>query len=115
MEDNFEQLKTLKELLESGAISKTEYDTMKSELLRESMASDGVKSAMAPSAFNKFLKKYKWFLIALPVILIGGFLLWNSMKEDPKVEAEKLAQEFCECQIQNNKEWLLVVSLKDTV
>lgn len=106
MEDNFEQLKTLKELLESGAISKTEYDTMKSELLRESMASDGVKSAMAPSAFNKLLKKYKWFLIALPVILIGGFLIWNSMKEDPKVEAEKLAQEFCDCQIQNNKEYV---------
>lgn len=106
MEDNFEQLKTLKDLLESGAISKTEYDTMKSELLRESMAGDGVKSAMAPSASSKFMKKYKWPMIALPVLLIGAFFLYSSMKEDPKVEAEKLAQEFCDCQIQNNKEYI---------
>jgi hypothetical protein len=106
MQDYFEQLKSLKELLESGAISKTEYDRMKAELLRESMAGDGVKSAMEPSKSTKLLKKYKWVLILTPVLLIAGFFVWNSFKADSKMEAENLAQEYCDCQKQNNEEYI---------
>ena len=106
MENNFEQLKTLKELLESGAISKTEYDSMKEELLRKSMANDGVKSAMEPSAIKKLIKKYKWYLIALPIIAIVAYLFWDFQKGDPTIKAEELAKQYCDCESQNNKEYI---------
>jgi hypothetical protein len=106
MEENFEELKSLRELLETGAISKVEYDRMKADLLQTSMASDGVKSAMQPSKFKKFIKRYKWLLISIPVLLVGIYFIWKSQQADPKVEGEKLADKFCDCQLQNNKEYI---------
>jgi hypothetical protein len=106
MEDNFEQLKALKEMLESGAISKSEFDAMKADLLRKSMATDGIKSAMEPSASSKFFSKYKWVIVAIPVLAIGGYFLMKSLRPDPVTEAQKLADEYCECQNQNNTEYI---------
>jgi hypothetical protein len=48
----------------------------------------------------------KWLLIFLPLIFIGAYFLWQFQQLDPKVEAEKLAQKFCDCQNQNNQEYI---------
>lgn len=103
-EKNLNELKELKHLLEAGAISKTEFDKMKDELLRESMANDGVKSARKKSGFAKFIKNNKLKLAGLVVLIIGMYFTFILMKADPEVEAKKLAEMHCDCQIKNNEE-----------
>jgi hypothetical protein len=106
MEDNFEHLKRLKELLESGAISKTEYDNMKAELLRESMADDGVKSAQKPSAVSTFFSRNKWKFLALFVALGLAIYFWVYMSADPVQEGKKLAETYCDCQKKKNEAYI---------
>ena len=106
MEDNFDQLKTLKELLESGAISKSEYDTMKAEFLRESMAKDGVKSAQKPSAFSTFISKHKWKFVATVILIISGLFFINFLSPDPLEEGKKLAVSYCDCQKKKNEAYI---------
>jgi len=106
MEDNFEQLKSIKELLESGAISKIEYDKMKDDLLRESMASDGVKNAQKPSAFKLFMSKHKWKFVFLIILVISGFLLPKYLSKDPNEQGNKLAESYCDCQKKKNEAYI---------
>jgi hypothetical protein len=106
MQDNFEQLKSLKELLESGAISKVEYDNMKAELLRDSMANDGVKSAQKPSGFSAFMGRHKWKFILLIAAIIGGFFAMRYFATDPKDQGKKLAESYCDCQKKKNEAYI---------
>jgi hypothetical protein len=106
MEDNFEELKALKQMLEAGAITNEEFEKLKSDLLRKSMAKDGVKSAMEPSASSLFFKKYKWIFIAIPILAIGIYFFIQNSKPDPKAGGEALAVQYCDCQKQNNEEYL---------
>jgi hypothetical protein len=106
MEQQFDEFKALKEMLESGAISKEEFDKMKSDLLRKSMANDGVRSAMEPSSSAKFFRKARWIIVILVLLAIGGGVAWFYLKPDPKKLAEKFSASFCECEIQRNKEYV---------
>ena len=106
MEDNFEELKALKQMLEAGAITNEEFEKLKSDLLRKSMAKDGVKSAMEPSASSLFFKKYKWIFIAIPILVIGIYFFIQNSKPDPEAGGEALAVQYCDCQKQNNEEYL---------
>jgi hypothetical protein len=106
MEDNFEQLKQLKEMLESGAISKTEYDNMKAELLRESMANDGVKSAQKPSGFSLFLSRNKWKLLGFIAVIGAALFAWYYFSADPVEEGKKMAESYCDCQKKKNEAYI---------
>ncbi len=106
MEDNFEQLKQLKEMLESGAISKTEYDNMKADLLRESMANDGVKSAQKPSGSSLFFSRNKWKFVGIGVLLGAAFFAWMYYSADPAVEGQKMATAYCDCQKKKNEVYI---------
>ena len=106
MKDNFDELKSLKEMLEQGAISKSEFEIMKTDLLKKSMAKDGVKSAQKPNSFIRFFKFFKWLIAAIIIIIISIIIIYNSIQKDPLEEANKLAKEYCNCQIQNNDEYI---------
>jgi hypothetical protein len=106
MENQFDEFKALKEMLESGAISKEEFDKLKSDLLRKSMANDGVRSAMEPSSGAIFFRKARWIILILLLSVIGAGVAWFYFKPDPKKLAEKYSADFCECEVQRNKEYI---------
>ncbi len=110
MEDNFDQLKVLKQMLEQGAISDSEFASMKADLLKKSMAKDGVKSAQKPNAFSLFFKKYKWLFLGIFIFNVVIIVALKSMQKDPIEEANKLAVEYCNCQNQNNAEYISQLS-----
>ncbi len=101
-----EQLENLKEMHSSGAISQQEMDLMKAEIIRKSMAKDGVKSAMEPSAFSKFFRRKKKLLISLMIIVVLAILSWLYFQPDVKVEGVNLANNYCECQEKSNLEYI---------
>ncbi len=100
------QLEKLKEMHSSGAISQDEMDLMKAEIIRKSMAQDGVKSAMEPSAFSKFFRRNKKLLISLLIIVGLAFFSWWYFQPDVKIEGTNLANNYCECQEKSNLEYI---------
>jgi len=111
MKDNFDELKSLKEMLNQGAISDSEFEIMKADIINKSMAKDGVKSAQKPNAFYTFIKKFKWLFVGV-IIFIGLIIfIYNSMQKDPVEEGEKLALEYCDCQQKNNEEYINQLNL----
>lgn len=98
-----EQLKALKTLFESGAISEAEYTKMKDDFLRESMAKDGVKSAQTPSP-PSFIKKNKFLLIGILALIIGAIVFYFLSRPNADEEAKILAQTYCDCQSKTNEE-----------
>ncbi len=101
-----DDFRALKEMLESGAISKEEFDKMKSDLLRKSLAKDGVRSAMEPSSSYVFFRKIKWVLLLILLMGVGGGAAWFYFKPDTKKLAQKFSTNFCECESQRNKEYI---------
>lgn len=100
------ELNRLKQMLDSGAVSQEEFEKMKSDVLRKSMAKDGVKSAMEPSASSKFFKRYKKLFIFILNIIVLAILGFWYFQPDVKTEGAKLAKKHCECQEQNNSEYI---------
>lgn len=105
-ESNLEQLKKLKELFESGAISKMEFDDMKAEFLQESMAKDGVKSAKKKKGLSLFISKNKKLLLVISTILVAIIALVFYMQPDMESEAQKYATIYFECETKNNDAYI---------
>jgi hypothetical protein len=103
-ESNNDQLNKLKELFETGAISKMEFDEMKQEFIQESLAKDGVKSARKKKGLAKFVSKNKklliWSLVGLILLL---FIIWF-LQPNLEKESENLAQICIKCHSNNNEE-----------
>jgi hypothetical protein len=101
-----QELNRLKQMFDSGAVSQEEFKKMKSDVLRKSMVKDGVKSAMEPSASSKFFKRNKKLFIFILIAIVFLILGFWYFQPDVKTEGAKLAKKHCDCQEQNNLEYI---------
>jgi hypothetical protein len=106
-ESNLDQLKKLKELFESGAISKMEFDEMKAEFLQESMAKDGVKSAKKKKGISLFIAKNKKLIFIFLGLVIVGVGVYFYLQPNAEEEAQKYATIYFECESKNNEAYIV--------
>lgn len=104
--NNIEQLKKLKELFDSGAISQEEFDKMRNEFLRESMANDGVLAYQKKTGFALFLSRNKFLLSFIGLLLIGGIFLFFYLQPDLDLEAKKFSEKAIAFEQKNNEEYI---------
>jgi hypothetical protein len=103
MKNEVEQLKALKELLDSGSISQREFEEMKSLIKKEGWKEERKNITHSQEGSNQ-----KTFLIVSGVVIliaaIGYFMFFNDAEFEK--HAQELALADCKCKEENNQSYI---------
>jgi hypothetical protein len=75
-------------------------DLNKNTISRKSIEPDKLTTS------STFFSRSKLLIIAIPVLIAGCYFLIKSLISTPEIEAQELADEYCDCQGQNNAEFV---------